>query len=168
MRPQQADPIAHESRPAVGRLALLVLVTLAAVLLSPPAWTEERSFRLEGLRTGELQPAELLQGDVIVIVWASWSPRCRNIVERANDVADRWGDRARVLTVAFQEDRETVERFLSGKSPRAPIFLDRDGAFSKRHTVTHLPGLLIFRNGDTGFSGRLPNNPHALIEQTLG
>jgi thiol-disulfide isomerase/thioredoxin len=115
-----------------------------------------------------LQPAELLQGDVIVIVWASWSPRCRDIVERSNEVVDRWGDQARVLTVVFQEDRETVERFLIGKSPRAPVFLDRDGAFSKRHTVTHLPGLLIFKDGDTEFSGRFPMNPHSLIEQTLG
>jgi thiol-disulfide isomerase/thioredoxin len=167
---QQADPVHLEPHPGIVGLTVggLVLLTLGTVLLTPPVRAEARSFRLEGLRTGELQPEELLQGDVIVIVWASWSPRCRDIVERSNAVLDRWGDRARVLTVVFQEDRETVDRFLTGKRPRVSIFLDRDGAFSKRHTVTHLPGLLIFKDGDTGFSGRLPANPDSLIEQTLG
>lgn len=167
---QQAEPVHLEARPGIVRQAVggLVLLILAAVLLPPPVLAEARPFRLEGLRSGEVQPAELLQGNVIVIVWASWSPRCRDIVERSNAVVDRWGDRARVLSVVFQEDPETVERFLAGKRSRVPIFLDRDGAFSKRHTVTHLPGLLIFRDGDTGFSGRLPNNPDSLIEQTLG
>ncbi|MEE8278690.1 MAG: hypothetical protein V3R89_08235 [Thermoanaerobaculia bacterium] len=165
---QRVDRL-HSGGGALKRTVVTVGLALwGAMLATPQAAAEGRSFRLEGLRSDELRPAELLQGAVIVIVWASWSPRCRDIVERSNAIVDRWGDRARVLTVVFQEDRETVERFLAGQRPRAPVYLDRDGAFSKKHAVTHLPGLLIFKDGVTGFSGRLPNNPHSLIEQTLG
>ncbi len=149
-------------------LAVATLLLWAAWLDAPPASAQGRSFRLEGLRAGELRSAELQEGAVIVIVWASWSPRSRDVVERTNAIYDRWRDHARVLTVVFQEDRQTVERFLVGKKPRAPIYLDRDGAFSKKHAVTHLPGLLIFKDGTTGFSGRLPNKPDSLIKQTLG
>ena len=154
---------------AVGRLLAAVgFVLLGAALVAAPLSAQRRSFRLEGLRSGELEPGDLQQGAVIVIVWTSWSPRSRDIVERSNAIVDRWGKRARVLTVSFQEDRETVERFLEGKRPRARVYLDPDGDFGKSYVVTQLPGLLIFKDGVTAFSGRLPRDPDSLIEQTLG
>ena len=87
---------------------------------------------------------------------------------RVDSIVDRWGGRARVIMVNFQEDTATVNSFLQGKRPKAPIFLDRDGAFSKKFSVTHLPGLLIFKDGVTAFSGKLPPDPDSLIGQTLG
>ena len=88
-------------------------------------------------------------------------------MERADSLVSRWGDRARVILVNFQEDDEAVREFLEGKQPRARVYLDRNGAFSKRYAVTHLPGLLIFQDGQNRFSGRLSRDPDSLIEQSL-
>ena len=155
------------------RTAWAVTVFLMAGLIvgsmvAPPVAGQGRGFTLEGLAGGRIQQNDLDQGAVIVVVWASWSPRGRDIVPRVDSIADRWGGQARVIMVNFQEDTAAVESFLQGKRPKAPIYLDRDGGFSKKYSVTHLPGLLIFKDGVTAFSGKLPPDPDSLIGQTLG
>lgn len=146
---------------------LMVGLIVGSVMARPVAG-QGRGFTLEGLAGGRIQQNDLDQGAVIVVVWASWSPRGRDIVPRVDSIADRWGGQARVIMVNFQEDTAAVESFLQGKRPKAPIYLDRDGGFSKKYSVTHLPGLLIFKDGVTAFSGKLPPDPDSLIGQTLG
>jgi len=148
--------------------ATLMAVLVVSSLVAAPASGQGRGFTLEGLAGGQIQQRDLAQGAVIVVVWASWSPRGRDIVPRVDRIVDRWGGQARVIMVNFQEDTAAVESFLGGKRPKAPIYLDRNGAFSKNYSVTHLPGLLIFKDGVTAFSGKLPSDPNSLIAQTLG
>jgi thiol-disulfide isomerase/thioredoxin len=150
------------SRTTTWTLLAVTLALLAA--FSTVARAVPDGVRLDGLRGGELTSADLNRGAVVVVVWASWSPRCRDIAERANAIASRWGDKARVVTVDFQEDAPTVERFLSGQQLRPPVFLDRDGEFSKSMAVTSLPGLIVLRDGETKYSGKLP----ADVDSTLG
>ena len=102
------------------------------------------------------------------MIWATWSPHGRNVVDQVNGIVDRWGDQARVIMVDFQEDPGEVKSFLSGKNPKAKVYLDRSGSFSKNHSVTHLPGLVIFRDGNAAFSGKLSRDPDTIIAQTLG
>lgn len=155
-------------RVARRRRGLAYFVLLVAALATAwPVAAQPRGFRLEGLNGGHLQATDLDQGTIVAIVWASWSPRCRDIVQRANAISDRWGREVRVITVNFQEDEADVRDFLGNQSLKAPIFLDRDGAFSKRYAVTHLPGLLIFRDGQTRFSGRLSRDPDPVISESL-
>ncbi len=142
-------------------LALLLLVASGAAL-----WAQEGS-RLVGLGGEVLTQSDLDRGSTVLIVWASWSPRCRDIVERVNPLAERWGGKARVATVNFQEDRAAVETFLRGKALRAPVYLDADGAFSKRNAVTTLPGLLVYVDGRVAYSGRLPEDPDRVLSQAL-
>ena len=153
-----------------GRVITTFLISalIVASLVAPPVSGQGRGFTLEGLSGGQIQQQDLDQGAVIVVVWASWSPRGRDIVSRVDSIVDRWGGRARVIMVNFQEDSAAVESFLKGSRPKAPIYLDRSGAFSKKYSVTHLPGLLIFKDGVTAFSGKLPPDPDSLIGQTLG
>lgn len=122
---------------------------------------------LGGLRGERLADADLAQGTTIVVFWASWSPHSRDIVERVNPIASRWGGRARVVTVNFQEDRAAVERFLSGKNLAAPVFLDADGAFSKKYKVVNLPGLLVLKDGQSVFCSKLPDDPDRVIAEVL-
>lgn len=112
-------------------------------------------------------PDEFAQGVIIAVVWASWSPHCRDIVPRVDRIVETWGAQAKVVLVDFQEDRGEVEAFLAGKRPKAPVFLDASGAFSKKHSVTNLPGMVIFKDGAVAFSGKLPRNPDSVISQTL-
>lgn len=155
-------------RPGLAVVVCLLAVHLVSSLMPPPVSAQGRGFNLQGLSGGQIQQRDLDQGAVIVVVWASWSPRGRDIVPRVDSIVDRWGGQARVIMVNFQEDKAAVEGFLRGKRPKASIYLDRDGAFSKKYSVTHLPGLLIFKDGVTAFSGKLPPNPDSLIAQTLG
>ena len=69
--------------------------------------------------------------------------------------------------VNFQEERSEAEAFLAGKQLEVPVYLDESGAFSKKYSVTNLPGLLIFKDGNPAFSGKLSRDPDSIISQTL-
>ena len=144
-----------------------ILVLWLTLMVPNVAESQPRPYRLDGLNGEGLGPEDLARGVVIAVVWASWSPHCRNIDVRVDAIAERWGSQARVIMVNFQEDRAEVEAFLAGRKPKAPVYLDESGAFSKQHSVTSLPGLVIFKDGSTAFSGKLSRDPHAIISRAL-
>ncbi|MGH7858763.1 MAG: TlpA family protein disulfide reductase [Candidatus Binatia bacterium] len=147
--------------PVAMALALPLVLLLATA--APPLFAAE-NVRLPGLRGGELTSADLGRGSTVVVVWASWSPRCRDIVERINALEARLGGAARVVAVDFQEEPAVVEQFLEGKKLGAPVFLDRDGEFAKSMEVTSLPGVVVFKDGAVRVKGRLPGDPNAVVE----
>lgn len=148
-----------------SRLATALAPALLGLALALPAPAQD--VRLPGLQGGQLTGGDLAQGSTIVVVWASWSPRGKDVVERVNAIERRWGSRARVVTVNFQEDRPTVQGFLSGQSLAVPVYLDADGAFSKKYAVTSLPALLVIRSGEVAFNGRLPPDPSSILDEAL-
>jgi hypothetical protein len=48
------------------------------------------------------------------------------------------------------------------------VFLDTDGSFSRKYAVATLPGLLIIRDGQVVYKGRLPEDPDRVIADFLG
>ena len=146
----------------------LPAILVAGLLLMPAAAGAAERVSLPGLDGGQLTSADLEGGNVILVVWASWSPRCRDVVPRINALVRTWSPKARVATVVFQEDAAAVRQFLAGKNLSAPVYLDSSGSFSKKHAITTLPGLLIFKSGQADFRGKLPVNPDPVIERTLG
>lgn len=146
--------------------AAALALALSLAVPAPSAFAQD--IRLQGLRGESLADADLGRGTTIVVVWASWSPRSRDIVARVNPLASRWGGRARVITVNFQEDRGAVEGFLSGKDLGAAVFLDPDGSFSKKYAMATLPGLLIIKDGQVVYRGKLPDDPDRVIGEFLG
>jgi thiol-disulfide isomerase/thioredoxin len=146
----------------IAIVAVLCLTVLAAVPVSA------QNINLQGLGGERLAESDLARGTTIVILWASWSPRSRDIVARVNPVAQRWGGQARVITVNFQEERGAVEGFLSGKGLDAPVFLDSDGTFSKKYALAIIPGLLIIKDGQVVYRGKLPDDPDRVIGEFLG
>ena len=170
-RTRQRRSSRRRAVPTFRVLPAALVLTLALLLSLTPAvvpTAAAQDVRLPGLQGGQLSDADLAQGATIVVVWASWSPKCRDIVQRVNQIDRRWGDRARVVAVNFQEDRPTVRDFLSGQSMSAPVFLDLDGSFSKKNSVTTLPGLLVVRDGSVAYRGRLPDDPGRVIAEILG
>jgi thiol-disulfide isomerase/thioredoxin len=163
-RPQPAPR--SQTRPASRLALLLAAAALVAGLAAAPAAAQ--GLRLQGLGGEELRESDLASQPTIVVVWASWSPRGRDVVQRVKGLVGRWGSRARVITVNFQEDRATVEKFLAGQNLGAPVFLDTDGAFSKKYSVTNLPGLVVFKDGDAAYRGKLPDDADAVIVPILG
>ena len=152
--------------PLFRLLALLAL--LAALLPAAEPRALAQSFELNGLQGERLTAADLDRGVTLVVVWASWSPRSRNLAARVNPLAEQFHGRARVVTVNFQEERATVENFLTGKPLSVPVFLDPDGLFSKTHSITTLPGLLIVKDGRTVYHGKLPEDPDRVILDAIG
>lgn len=162
------------NRSSIRRLRARPLSALAAVAL-PAALAAGACARqaaaqeivLPGLDGGQLRESDLGRGSVIAVVWASWSPRGRDIVAKVNDIESRWGSRARVITVNYQESRAEVESFLAGKGLRAPVFLDTEGDFSKKYSKPNLPVLLVFRDGEQPVRATLPDDPHPTIAGAL-
>jgi thiol-disulfide isomerase/thioredoxin len=144
------------------------LVAIALLLLTLGPLAAETGNGLPGLEGGRLTEESLAEGDTIVVVWASWSPRGRNLGARVAAIADRWGERARVITVNFQEEPERARRFVRSQKVQVPVFLDREARFAKRHAVTSLPFLLVFESGETAFAGKLPADVDTVLGRVLG
>lgn|ERR1700720_3547773 len=162
----------RSSRPPRSLFLVLAVAGLlaAALFAAPPGGGRPASaqeIHLVSLASDRLGDAELAQGTVIVVVWATWSPRSRDIVDRVKPLAGRWGPRARVVTVDFEEERPAIEAFLAGRSLGAPVFLDSDGVFSKKYAIATLPGLLVLKEGKTIYHGKLPDDPDRLITDLL-
>jgi hypothetical protein len=149
------------------RLATAVLVATLALIAGLPGAAGAQGVSVSCLNGGRLSEADLARGATIVVVWASWSPRSRNIVERVRPLAARWSGRARVFTVVFQEDRQAVEAFLAGRDLGAPVCLDPDGSFSRKFNVATLPGLLIVKDGQVAYRGKLPEDADRVIADLL-
>lgn len=147
------------SRARLGA-AVLTLALLSLAAFQGTARAE--GINLSCLGGGHLTDADLGKGTTIVVVWASWSPRSRGIAERVGALASRWGSRARVVTVNFQEDGAAVERF-AGKGLGAPVCLDPDGTFSHTYKVATLPGLVVLKDGQVAYAGKLPDDPDSVI-----
>lgn len=145
--------------------AVLLAVALLAAPWQPLAAEDEG---LPGLDGSRLTEASLSEGDTILVVWASWSPRSRDIGRRVAALAATWGARARVVCVNFQESADRARSFARAQAIEVPVYLDRDAAFAKRYAVTALPFLLVVSDGETAFAGRLPADPDAAIARALG
>ncbi|MEO8274917.1 MAG: TlpA disulfide reductase family protein [Thermoanaerobaculia bacterium] len=157
---------AKEPRPK--KLIGLVGALLCALLSASPATVQaQQGTTLPGLAGGQLAPADLAQGTHIVVVWASWSPRCRDIAPRVNQLAKKFAGQAQVVTVDFQEEKAAVEEFVRQHPFDVAIYLDRDGEFSKGHAVTTLPGLIVVRKGEVLFQGRLAADADAQVQDLL-
>ena len=152
-----------KARQAVVSLVALLVVGVA---VCAPAGAQPDGI-LPGWRSGQRSAADLAQGTHIIVVWASWSPRCRDISPRVNDLAQKLAGQGRVVTVNFQEDAAAIDDFVRQHPLDAPIFLDRDGEFSKGHAVTTLPGLIVVRQGEVLFQGRLAAEAEAQVRELL-
>jgi thiol-disulfide isomerase/thioredoxin len=148
-------------------MATAVLVAALALLALSPAASRAEDVSLSCLGGGRLGDADLARGTTIVVVWASWSPRSRDIAERVTALAGRWGGRARIATVDFQEDRQAVEHFLAGKSLGAPVCMDPDGVFSRKYSVATLPGLVVIKDGKVAHRGKLSEDSDQVLADLL-
>jgi len=160
----KAGKVCSAAGPALAIL-MLSLAVLAIVAVAPLAAQPGGS--LPGLRGGQLSSGDLAQGTHIIIVWASWSPRCRDISPRVNDLEQKLSGQGRVVTVNFQEEAAAIDAFVREHPLNAPIYLDRDGEFSKGHAVTTLPGLIVVRQGEVLFQGRLASAADAQVRELL-
>jgi thiol-disulfide isomerase/thioredoxin len=147
----------------------LVCALAAAVLAlaALPLDAQSGVLRLRGLQGETLTDADLARGTTIVVVWASWSPRCRNLAQRMPAVQAAAAGKGRVVTVNFEEQPDAARAFLANGDLGAPVYLDSDGAFARRYAISTLPGLLVLKDGEVAFRGKLPESPAGVIADAL-
>lgn len=150
------------------RTGLLLGVLLAVLAVGRPAAGAAASWvlRSAGGET-ELRESDLGRGSSLVVLWASWSPKSRGIAERVQAIAGQWGGQARVVAVNFQERPDEVAASLRRNPWPVPVFLDTEGLFAKKYSVTTLPALLIFKEGRLAYAGKLSEDPGAVIREHL-
>jgi hypothetical protein len=142
-----------------------LIAALSAMALAVPLTAQD--LHLAGTAGEQLSDSELAKGTEIVIVWATWSPRSHDIVERVQALAGHWRSRARILALDFEEDRPTIVAFLAGRTMGVPVFMDVDGNLSKKYAVATLPGLLVVVDGKVEYHGKLPDDPDRLLTSLL-
>jgi len=158
-------PLGGSRRIGLPLAAWVALALLA--LATPPSGLAAEDFRLSGLQGGQLTASDVARGNTALVVWASWSPRCRTVAADLDGLAARWGGKVRIVAVNFQEDRAAIESFLAGHELSVPVYLDSDGSFSKAHSVSTLPGLLVFRDGAVVFHGRFGSDADDVLREAL-
>ena len=156
------------ARAGTPALLALLLTWVAVPILAQDEAPASTRLTLPGLDREPLTAADLEHDTTLIVVWASWSPRCRNVGAQIDRLAESWSDRARVASVVFQEPAEKIREVVATTGPRAPVYLDLSGDFSKQHAVTTLPMLLVFRDGELAFRGKLGASPDPVIERVLG
>lgn len=149
-----------------GLLPVALVLTFVVATGVPAAHAAE-DLTLPGVNGGSLKSSSLENGTHIMVFFASWSPRCRTIVEQTERLEERFGDRARVLLVDFQEDAAAVRKFVAQHPTELPIYLDRDGAFSKRYAVTNLPHLVVLQEGRTRLETGFPADAAQAVAEAL-
>lgn len=142
------------------------MVVVCALLVSAGAALAQ-GIVLDGVDGGRLSEAELGRGNTVLVFWATWSPRGRNISARVQDVARGARGRATVAAVNYQEDAATVKRFLADSSFGVPVYLDVDGVLAKKYRMANLPGLLVLKNGNVAYQGKLPENVDQVLADAL-
>ncbi len=147
-----------------------VAKALGMVVILSSVWAQPvlaESVRLPGVGGGELTDADLARGSWVVVFWASWSPRGRDVPQRVAALAQAVGTKARVVAVNFQEDPQEVERFVQQSPFGVPVYLDQEGALARRYRVTQLPGLLVLVDGQARYAGALPSAAEAAVDEAL-
>lgn len=108
-------------------------------------------FSLPGLR-GTTVELKGLRGRVVLLnVWATWCPACRDempSLERLHREFDARG--VSVLAASLREDTEEVQKFVDELRLTMPVILDRDGRVGELYGVQWLPTTFLI-----GPDGRL-------------
>lgn len=107
------------------------------VFANPP---QAEEFVLQTLDRGELRLSEFEGKVVLMNFWATWCPPCIEempSMQRLYESLPR--EQFEILAINMQEDRETVQRFISEHNFEYPILLDYEGAVARRYAVRGLP-----------------------------
>lgn len=94
--------------------------------------------------------AELRGRPVLINFWATWCPPCREEMPALERVERVWRERgAVVLAVNFEEDGETIRRYLAENGLTLPVYQDGAGVAAEKLDITYLPTTLFVDGAGT-------------------
>lgn len=104
---------------------------------NPP---QAEDFLLQSIDQGELRLSSFKGKVVLMNFWATWCPPC---IEEMPSMQRLYHELPRdsfeILAINMQEDRGTVQQFISEHSFEYPILLDFGGEVAQRYAVRGLP-----------------------------
>lgn len=126
----------------IWQSAVPVAATTGGRVPSPREGFPAPDFTLATLDGGEMS-LSALRGQVVVInLWTSWCPPCREEMPAIEQVYRQSKDQGlEVLAVnsTFQDDEQAAAAFVQELGLTFPVLLDRDGAISRRYRLQALP-----------------------------
>ena len=126
----------------IWQSAVPAAATTGGRVPSPREGFPAPEFTLATLDRGQMT-LSALRGQVVVInLWTSWCPPCREEMPAIEQVYGQYkGQGLEVLAVnsTFQDDEQAAAEFVQELGLTFPILLDRDGAVSRRYRLQALP-----------------------------
>lgn len=107
------------------------------VFADPP---QAEDFVLQTIDRGELRLSSFEGKVVLMNFWATWCPPCIEempSMQRLYESLPR--ETFEILAINMQEDRDTVQQFISQHNFEYPILLDVEGGVAQRYAVRGLP-----------------------------
>ncbi len=131
---------AENNRVNVSALVLAVLTStgLATVQYGapPPDFQVPTS---QGSR-----PLSQLRGKPVVInFWATWCPPCTSELPYFERLAQRYGDRIRIITVDWNEPPDVALDYLRGQGLDLSLISDRQGKIYKAYSLSEVPDTVV-------------------------
>lgn len=126
----------------IWQSAVPATATTGGLVPSPREGFPAPEFTLPTL-DGEEVTLSSLRGQVVVInLWTSWCPPCREEMPAIEQVYGQYREQGLVvlgLNSTFQDDEEAAAAFVRELGLTFPILLDRTGAASRRYQLQALP-----------------------------
>jgi peroxiredoxin len=99
-------------------------------------------FTLELLDGGEVTLSDLRGQVVLLNLWASWCPPCREEMPAIQNVYNRYqarGFTVIALNTTYQDGEREASEFIEEMGLSFPVALDRTGEVSRRYLLRALP-----------------------------
>lgn len=126
----------------IGQSATPAAATTGGRTPSPREGFPAPDFTLPTLDGGEVTLSDL-RGQVVVInLWTSWCPPCREEMPAIEQIYRQYGEQGLVVlgvNSTFQDDERAAGAFVQELGLTFPIALDRSGAVSRRYQLQALP-----------------------------
>ena len=88
--------------------------------------------------------ADLRGRPLLINFWATWCPPCREEMPALERIERKWAERgAAVVVINFEEDEETIRRYLAENGLSLPVFQDSSGDVTQILDITYLPTTLF-------------------------
>lgn len=126
----------------IGASSVPASSTTGGLTPSPRVGFAAPDFTLDLLKGGQMTLSELRGKAVVINIWASWCPPCREEMPAIQEVYERNKDRGlEVLAVntTYQDSERDAAAFAEQFGLTFSIPLDRTGAVSRRYQLRALP-----------------------------
>lgn len=122
-------------------LLTLLLTACGDEPVAPKNGQPAPSFTLEQLKSGNLKFPADTKGKVVALrFWADWCPFCEDEMRQLEPVYQKYRDKGLViLAVNVNQDRPTVEKFVTGLNISYDTLLDKEGEVARQYAVMGLP-----------------------------